>query len=323
MPNARGDRAMLLMRRQAVFGTPEAAVDGDYYCLPFYSFNVVPSEDASPDDAIKGDAFPADSDRGLQNLGGQLEVPMGLSSIGWHLHGMLGAPATTGVSPNFTHVFEAGADPVHAAHTVGITHKQINEHFRQFGNTYTDMSLSARKDGARARVQFSMGGRREESQAATQDATPVLFSNEDVPVGFRAMLKRDGVADASITSIDLRLASGVTPDQEAMNGNAFAEEMNPGRWDLTGQLTARYRDDTWYDLGENGAALTLEIEYILNLQRSIVFRAHNLRVERSGVPISGGDVITSTFAFRANRPADGDTPLRVTLKNAVANYDNL
>ena len=94
MPNARGDEAKLFARQQAAFGTAEAAGPGTFMALPFYSYNVVPSEERNEDDAIRGDAFPGDSVLGLRSLSGNMVVPVGINSFGWHLQSILGAPAT-------------------------------------------------------------------------------------------------------------------------------------------------------------------------------------------------------------------------------------
>lgn len=326
MANARGDRAIWTMRRQADFTTAEAAGDGEYYKLPFYSINAAAAEELSPDDALTGDALPPDAIPGLRSLSGDVEVPLGVASLGWHLRGLFGAPATTGAGDPYTHVFTAKAAPALAHHTACVTHPQAaagaGVHFHQVGITHTEFSLSARKDGQRARARFGLIGFSETKGAGALDTTPVEFADDPTPIGFQGVLFRGAGQDAAVTAAEFRVASGVTPDQETLNGLATPAALDEGKWEVTGSLTARFRDAALYDAAEAGTLQNFELRYILSASRSAIFRVHNARLERTGIPVQGGDVISATFNFRAGRPGPGDSPFIATLKNGVANYDN-
>lgn len=185
MPNARGNEARLLSRRQASFATAESANDGLFYAVPFYSYNVTPSGELANDDANYGDAFPGDVVDGLRNLSGAMVVPMGFNSIGWHLSQLLGLPVTTGTGP-YTHVFAAAAQPSPLLATHGISHNGVAKHFTQDSLAMTGLELQAQKNGQRQRVTFNLAGREEVKAAATLDATPVSYSRIRCRWGFRA-----------------------------------------------------------------------------------------------------------------------------------------
>lgn len=320
---ARGDQAAFLSRLQADFETPAAAAAGKFRLLPFYSLNMAPTEDVTEDDAIIGDAFPGAAVRGLQNMTGNIEVPLGLASIGWHLRGLMGAPVTTGSSPNFTHTFKMAALPVMPLFTTGISHRGIDRHFRQAPVAYTGMQLSAKKDGTRVRTRFDLLGSVEDSLEDSLDATPVEYASDVVPVGFQGGVYMDGDLVAGVTGFDLNAGYSATPDQETLNLLPTAAAFLDGKWSLTGSMTARFRDTTWYDLGVGADLVDMELRFVISANVSLVLKGHNLRFERSGVPVSGGGILNSTFNFRASRPETGESPLTAVLKNGVANYNNL
>lgn len=322
MPTARGDRAAFLMRQQANFATPAAAGAGLFRLMPFYQLNFAPTEEVTEDDAIVGDAFPGAAVAGLRNLTGNIEVPLGIQSIGWHLRGLFGAPVTSGSSPNYSHVFSAAAQPVPLLYTSGISHRGADIHFRQAPIAYTGLRLNAKKDGLRVRARFDMLGSVETKLGATLDATPVEYANDRVPVGFQGQVLLGGTPVAGVTACDITAGLGLTPDQEELNGLPTAASFLDGSWSVTGSLSARFTDTSWYDLGDAGTLQDLELRFQVAANESLVLRAHNLRFERTGIPIQGGDVLTGTFNFRGSRPASGDTPLRVTLLNQTATYAN-
>ncbi len=320
---ARGDQAAFLSRLQADFGTPEAAAAGKFRHLPFYSLNMSPSEDVTEDDAIIGDAFPGAAVRGLQNLTGNIEVPLGLASIGWHLRGLMGAPVTTGSSPNFTHTFKMAALPVMPLFTTGISHRGIDAHFRQTPVAYTGLRLAAKKDGTRARARFDLLGSVESSLEDSLDATPVEFTPDAVPVGFQGGVYMGGDLVAGVTGFEMNAGYSAAPDQETLNLLPTAAAFLDGKWSLMGSITARFRNTTWYDLGVGASLVDMELRWVISASLSLVLRGHNLRFERAGVPVPNGDVLNATFNYRASRPSTGDSPLTAVLKNGVANYNNI
>lgn len=322
MSTARGDQAAFLARQQAAFGAPEAAGAGKFYLLPFYSLNMAPTEEVTEDDAIVGDAFPGAAVRGLQNLTGNIEVPLGMASIGWHLQGLMGTPVTSGAGPDYTHVFKMAGLPTRPMFTAGISHRGIDEHFRQAPVIYTAMQLAARKDGQNVRSRFDLLGSVEAKLGATLDASPATFATDTVPVGFQGGVYMANALVAGVTGFDMTAGYSAEADQETMNLLPTAAAFLEGKWSMTGSITARFRDTSWYDLGDSGALTDLELRFVLSATRSLILRGHNLRFERAGVPVSGGDVLNATFNFRASRPSSGDSPLTATLKNGVASYAN-
>lgn len=323
MTNARGDEAKLLARLQGAFGTAEAAGDGEFYALPFYSYDNAPSEELNEDEAIQGDAFPGDAVAGLRNLTGSMVVPIGLNSFGWHLAALLGAPVTTELSVGkYSHVFTATGAPGLALLTHGISHTRIAQHFVQDSLAYSGMELQARKNGERARATINLIGREETPGGAVLDATPVMFAPDPVPVGFTSRVLVNDVEAAAVTGVSMTLNSGVEADQETLNGLATAAAIDQGRWDLSGSIDTRFKDRTWYDRGNAGTSIALHLAWQLGADYELEIVAHDIRVERTGVPISGREILSTSFNYRANRPAPGVPLVTVTLRNTVSDYAN-
>ena len=332
MTIARGSNATLMSRFQTAaapdtFATPEAAGAGDFHILPFYSYNIVGTEETSEDDAISGeggDAFPGEIVPGLRGVQGSLVVPLGLQSIGWHLAAMFGAPETTDADPNFTHVWEAGATMAPRHLTNGISFGDIGVHRRSSGVTYTGMQLAMRKAGERARVTINAIGHDDAKVGAAMDSAPVAsYGDEWVPVQFQGVLAKDGTAVGDVTGFDLTIGTGIEADQETINGLATAADAILGQWNGQGTLTTRFKDATWLDLADAATLFDLTATWAKSANESIVLRAHNVRLARTGVAVENRGVITQPFSFQVGRPDDDDVPFTWTVKNQTADYANL
>lgn len=322
MPNARGDQAKLLARRQTTFGTAESAADGAFHALPFYSYNVTPSGELANDDAIYGDSYAGELVAGLRNLGGSIEVPLGLDSFGWHLAQLLGLPTTTGTEAPYSHVFTAAANPQILLGTHGISHAGVGQHFTQDSLAVQSLEIQAQKNGQRQRATLNMIGREEIKAGATLDSTPIAFANDPVPVGFQGLLSIDGSEAAGITQAGLTLGTGREADQETLNGQATAADIDLGFWDLSGSLNARFRDATYYDAASAGTEMALSLAWTISASYSLAISVPRVVLERSGVPVEGRNLISQTFNWRAARPATGQQLIEVTLVNATADYAN-
>jgi hypothetical protein len=321
--NARGDNTMMTMRRQATFGTAEAASEGGFRRLPFYVFDVDPTEELATDEAIRGSSYPGDIVAGLQNMSGKLEVPLGLQSIGWHLAAMFGDPATSEpTSGNFEHVFTPAEIPDPALQTACKSFLGVNTHFAQDSIVYKGLELSAKKEGRRQKVSFDLIGRQEVKVGAALDGSPVEFANDLTPVAFIGKAMVDGAEAAAITGITGKAANEAEMDQEEMNGLPTASGLTAGDWMFDGSIDTRFRDATYYDLAENGTLFDLSLVFEISPVRKIEFTWYKVRLERKGVPVSGREVISASFNFRVGRPAPGSVPFRVVLKNDVASYGN-
>jgi hypothetical protein len=324
MTTARGDQATVVARVQNGFDGTEVAGDGKFVKLPFYSYNVVPSEDLGEDDEIHGDLNPGDAVAGLRNLSGDMVVPMRMNSFGWHLAQMLGDPVTTEIAAGtkYQHVFTTKKHPAMRFLTHGISHAGVDRHFVQDSLAYASLNLRAQKNGERGRATFNLIGREELKSASGLDATPVEYSPDPAPVGFQGKCQIDGSDEAAITEANLTLSRGIEPDQEGLNGLATAAGIDNGMWGLSGSIGVRFKDTVFYDRANSGTLIDLSLSWQINADHHVTFLMPKVRLERTGVPVGGRGNLSTTFNFKANRPATGAALLTATLRNAVAAYAN-
>lgn len=322
MSNSHGESTRLVSRVQSAFGTAEAAEEGGFRLLPYHEYTPVPSEDLGRDDAIRGDRHPGDIVAGLVNLAGNIVVPMGLQSIGWHLQMLFGDPVTTGAASDYVHTFRPAANPSPRLQTIGKAHRDIGLQYAHDSLLYTGFEVSAKKDNQRARMTFPIIGREETKLGAELDTTPVEYANDSVPVNFTGSVLVDGAQAAAITEFSGKVANGAEPDQEEMNGAATASLMDLGDWMGDGSIGTRFRDATFLDLAANGTLIDLALEYAITPARGITLRYNNVRLERTGVGISGRGASSASFNWQVGRPETGTFPFEVELRNDVAAYAN-
>ena len=111
MPRAIGANSKLHMAVEAAYGTPPS---GDWRLMPFVSCDLGAEQPFIDADVIglapNRDVAPPFRD--VVTVQGQAVVPVDLEFIGDWLRLLLGPPTTTGVTPDFVHVFGSGASPL-------------------------------------------------------------------------------------------------------------------------------------------------------------------------------------------------------------------
>ncbi|MBX9702249.1 MAG: hypothetical protein K2X74_22625, partial [Acetobacteraceae bacterium] len=108
MPRAIGANSRLLMIPEVTYGT---APGGNWRRVPFLSSNLGAEQPLLDADVIGlgGNRDPAAPFLDTVTVAGDVVVPIDLVNTGHWLRLLLGAPTTTGTSPNFIHTFGSGA----------------------------------------------------------------------------------------------------------------------------------------------------------------------------------------------------------------------
>lgn len=318
MPTAYGRDAVAMLRRQADFETPESAAPPNFIKFPYYRSTLGARREQGTDPALPDGRLPAVIDRGLRAADGQLEVPLHLNSIGWHLYGLLGAPVTTGAGP-FVHTFDAEDTDAPIFHTFGISHAKIGEHFRYSGFAYNTLAITAQKQSPRQRCLFGMLGRDEVNIGATLDAAPVGETTDPVAQSWVGEVLKDGAVVGAVTQCEFNHSNGHELDQETITGDEWAAGVDEGRIGVNGSLTTRFLDTTFYDLAKAGTLFDLGLRWVVGTG-SLVLTAHNIQLAEDRVPVEGGGPITSSWSFQADKPDPGTPPLQAVLTNDRADY---
>jgi hypothetical protein len=319
MATAYGRDAVLMMRRQADFATAEGAAPPGYVRLPYYESTLGARREQGTDPALPDGRLPSPIDRGLRTADGNLVVPVHLASIGWHLHGLLGAPVTTGAGP-YTHTFDAEDADAPVFHSFGISHAKIGVHFGYHGFAYNTLQVTASKQSPRQRMSFGLLGREEVKLGATLDANPTAESADPVAQSWTGEVLKDGAPVGAVTSMEFSYSNGHELDQETITGDENPGGIDEGRIALSGSLTTRFVDAMWYDLAKAGTLFDLAMRWIVGSD-SLVLTAHNVQLAEDRVPVQGGGgPISTSWSFQADRPDPGIAPFRAVLVNGRADY---
>lgn len=319
MVNAYGRDAVLMFRRQADFDTPEGAAPPGFIKLPYYESTLGSRREQGTDPALPDGRLPSVIDRGLRTADGSLVVPVHLASIGWHLHGLLGAPVTSGIGP-YTHTFEAEDTDAPVFHSFGVSHAKIGIHFGYFGYAYNTLQVTASKQSPRQRMTFGLLGKSEVKLGAALDAAPVADTPDAVVQSWTGEVLKDGAPVGAVTSMEFNYSNGHTHDQETITGGEDPSGVDEGRIALSGSLTTRFTDAAYYDLAKAGTLFDLAMRWVVGAE-SLVLTAHNVQLAEDRVPVQGGGgPITTSWSFQADKPDPGTPPFQAVLINGRADY---
>lgn len=313
-----GVEALAYLRRQTARGV---AATGDYITLPFLSHSLVASE-ALTDERTLGigqGRDPDSPDTDALTVGGDLVAPFYLDTVGYLLTMLLGQPETTGASGNFTHVWKSGKFGLPVSTLEMQTpradrSKRIDQFIDLMANT---MQLSYATGGVE-RATFGLIGADVKKLTATGAGTPTA----PPPPGTRLLRKArvitlDGNNAARIVGGSVTYSNNLEPQNYLKNK---VQEVDEGLASLTGSVDLRYDTDSLMDKAENGTAVGLVNVWDISATKSLTIAANTLRLQRTGLPISGPTGIQQSFQLRGEKTLADGAMLMVTLKNQTGSY---
>lgn len=312
-----GVEAFAYLKRQTVRGT---AATGNYSVLPFFTHSIMPSA-AFVEEPTMGAGQgrdPETPDTDSLSVAGDIVAPFYLESIGHMLTMLLGGPTTTG-STNFVHVFKSGGwnPPLytleiqtpradHSRRLDQVLDMQANTMALQFGT------------GGVERATFGMMASDMVKLGTTGAGTPAA-----APLPGTRLLRKartitlDGNAAARIVGGSLTFSNNLTPQNWMKDKMQETEE---GQTSFTGTLDLRFDTDTLLDKAAAATSVGLVLDWVIDATKSLSITCNTLRLERTGLAISGPNGIQQSFKVRGEKtPADG-AMLVATLKNQTASY---
>jgi hypothetical protein len=255
----------------------------------------------------------------LPQGGGSLRVPLCLREHGWWLKNALGAPATSGAGPNYTHVFKSGKDTIPSlAQSRKI---KAADYRRVRGLKVNGYRLRAEKAGGYPIVDLDTMLRDETNSAVDPTGTIVAAPALLRPPAARPVVRWESVALGVAMAMDISYSNNLTRF-DPLGGNEYPAELDPGDTVVGGTLTTRYQDSTWQVLADAGTSGLLELEFAIPsdpTNKSIVFAFPKAKLAKKPMGISGPGVIDVAFDFSSEQQA-AEAAMVVTLKNDVATY---
>lgn len=309
---ARGSNTQLLVRPQADFVTAASLVQtAKWWTLPVIPpVDFRPVGDVTEDDVILAgapSAQPRDQVRGLRSAAFDLTVPIGQQSFGFWLRMLLGAPVTTGTSPNFVHNFRTLDVPTIPSFTAWQYYSDINRRMVTHGCTVNQIQFQFSRQGRSARATVSGVAIAQAPTTDEADATPVAFANDSSQVEFNGDIYRDGAAlTDEVSGFSLTVSNGIGLDQECFNGTDRPSLLISPRFSGSGSITARFKDVTFYNAARNGTDVALEFRLVVGANNRFNIILPRVRLSDYGNRIDNDDQITVTIPFVVLRPASGN-----------------
>jgi hypothetical protein len=313
MPRAIGANSRLLMIPEVTYGT---APGGNWRRVPFLSSSLGAEQPLLDADVIGlgGNRDPAAPFLDTVTVAGDVVVPIDLVNTGHWLRLLLGAPTTTGTSPNFIHSFASGAAalPSQAIETgypdvpsfdvcAGVRADTLEIDFSPTGPATATIKLVAQGS---VRSGASSGG-------SPITAAYTAFNKA------QGSITRSGAALAQVTGARLAYSNSIETVR-TIRADRRIEGADPGVSRATGQITARFENTTLLTQAQNGTAAEFAFAYTIDANRSLTITLHEVYLALAKTPIEGPAGVEASFDFRAAFNATATRMMTVVLRNQQA-----
>ncbi|MGK7865209.1 phage tail tube protein [Falsiroseomonas sp. E2-1-a4] len=313
MPRAIGANSRLLMIPEVTYGT---APGGNWRRVPFLSTSLGAEQPLLDADVIGlgGNRDPAAPFLDTVTVAGDVVVPIDLVNTGHWLRLMLGAPTTTGTSPNFIHTFGSGA--------AGLPSQAIETGYPDVPSF--DVCTGVRADTLE--IDFSPTGPATATiklvaqgsvrSGATSGGSPVTAAYTAFNKA-QGSITRSGAALAQVTGARLAYSNSIETVR-TIRADRRIEGADPGVSRATGQITARFENTTLLTQAQNGTPAEFAFAYTIDANRSLTITLHEVYLALAKTPIEGPAGVEASFDFRAAFNATATRMMTVVLRNQQA-----
>lgn len=268
MSQIQGHQIPIVLYDESSYGADPSPSPGDGKLLYFTTDGVNYSQNLLNSDIIR-------SSRGAQRPvlgnvdlnGSSINTTMAAESIGWWLKHLHGAPASTGASAPYTHVFTPGDLPVGFTVEKDFTAAIASHVERYNGMRISQAAFTISQEGVQA-INFSLAGKKHHVATSVLDDAPTDPGHTEFQ-GHEVIMKAGGTQAAGIISASCTVANGI--DGGPYTLPASGEEAGlrydnaEGECRVTGSFTAVFSDATWINAAKAGTPQTLEFEWTKGL----------------------------------------------------------
>lgn len=319
MNRALGWDGELLVKEETTYGMAAAA--GGYFQLPFNSHDL-DSTSQLIDSPELGTGRDMDTPvRGAVDVGGDVAFLARVENIGFWLKMLLGAPVTTGSSPNFIHTFTSHKETI-PSFTAELGYSKVPRYVQLTGCMVNSMQWNMERTGNVAPV-VSIIGQGISENAATQSGTggdaPTRLAGTRFGT-FQGSVKSGGTALGIIESVDFTMSNGLEP-VEVIQSNGFIGGIDLGKFGVSGTMVARYENQTLLDAASGNTDISLEFEYEIDSNTGLVITLGKVRLPKVKRSVEGPGGVSVSFEFMAHSTkASMERLLTAVLKNQRASY---
>lgn len=264
--------------------------------------------------------------KGNIDVGGDIVVPIDNVAFGYWLKAMFGAPATTGASTPYEHVFTVPTTQPSLSIQKCFPDFTTDQFFNSLGCKISQMQVEFGGDGELTAALTIIG-------AKETLATSTAFSVSENTVGlslrysnFHASVSEGGTTATNIKSISMTVDFDLDADQRVIGGGGERGSLPEGIVKVTGNVKGMYDTDGITTLakgyGDTESSLTITLTPPApNNTYTLVFDVQELLYSQASPAITGPQGIDFDMDF-VGYYSDGadDSILTVTLNSSQASY---
>lgn len=314
MARARGFEAQMALKEESEYGT---APSGDYIKLPFIDSDIGSEQGLIAAPEIGTGRDPLQPVRDVIVAGGPATVPIDLRNIGWWLKGLLGDPVTDeGSSGQFLHTYQSGVVGL-PSFSIEIGHPAVPAFMMVSGLRINTMSFNFQRSGpAQVSIETEAQGEARDTTSQAGAPTEAVFNRFNQ---FQGNIKKDGSPIGNITGATLVYTNNLERI-EVIRSDGKIEDVDETLAACTGTLESRFADTTLLELAESAGAMELELAYIIDGDRQLVWTLHEVHLPKPKQTVSGPGGISASFDWQGAKDPVLARMCTVELYNDVASY---
>jgi hypothetical protein len=315
MARAQGARSQLAAAFETTYGTAPAA--GQFWKMPFVSSNLGSEQPLIASELLGYGRDPLAPVGDVITADGYIVAPIDLRAWGVWLKGAFGAPVTTGTTPK-THTFSSGGWTLPSlAIEVGLP--EVPHYAMNVGCMVNSLNWQMQRSGL---LTASAGIIAQGESIAAASLTGTLNSYTMKRFGqFNGSIKRNTALLANVVSAQVAYSNNLDRI-ETIRSDGKIDGADPSIASLSGQIVARFADQTMLNDAINGTAVQLDFIFSTGANESFTLTATKVYLPKPKLPINGPQGIQATFAWQAALDTATGKMCTAVLVNDVANYNN-
>jgi hypothetical protein len=315
MARAQGARSVLAAAFETTYGTAPAA--GQFWQMPFASSTLGSEQPLLASELLGYGRDPQPPVKDVITADGDVVVPVDLRAWGVWLKGAFGAPTTTGTTPK-THTFKSGSWSLPSL-SVEVGMPEVPYYSMLSGVMVNTLSWQMRRGGLLTTTAGLIAQGETVGAASTAGALNAYTLERFGQ--FNGAIKRNSVSLANIVSAEVTYNNNLDRI-ETIRSDGKIDGADPSLASLTGQIVARFADQTLLTDAVNGTPCALELSFAISASKSFTLTIPKVYLPKPRLPINGPQGVQATFAWQAAYDSSLQAMCSAVLVNDVANYNN-
>lgn len=308
-----GADVLVALKKETTYGTKPT---GNWAKMPFSAVSLGSSRELLRDPVLGQGRDPYAPQQGPVTVDGSITVPVDLRNFGHWLRGLLGAPVSVDQTTNWKHTFKSGAATLPSC-SLEVGHTKVGQFYPNVGVVVDSLDMSFSRSGF-ASATFQLIAQGEEGPNATTSGGTVSELAYLPFNRFQGAVKRAGSSVANLLDASLRFSNNYER-VETIRADGKIDGVDPTQASLSGQLKARFSDDTLITAGINNTAVDLEFSYIISATQKLIITCPEVYLPKPKLEVSGPGGVDLTFDFQGAKNTTLGCMMQVELYNDVLN----